>query len=166
MRLYIVRHAIAYEQDPRQWPDDRDRPLTDAGKQKFRRAAAGLRRLVSGVDLVLSSRLKRAWQSAAILKEDAGWPAPAPCEALEPGHFSPKAALAALQPHAGAGSVALVGHEPSLSELVSYLLAGDQTQIQVEMKKGGVACIELGAHLQGGAGTLLWLAAPKLLRRA
>jgi phosphohistidine phosphatase len=166
MRLYIVRHAIAYERDSRQWPDDRDRPLTDAGKQRFRRAAAGLGRLVPAVDLVLSSRLKRAWQTAAILKEDAGWPAPAPCEALEPEHFSPGAALAAIQPHARAGSIALVGHEPSLSELVSYLLAGDQTHISVEMKKGGVACIELGTHRHGGAGTLLWLAAPKLLRLA
>jgi phosphohistidine phosphatase len=164
MRLYLVRHAIAYEHDPRRWPDDRDRPLTDAGKQKFRRAAAGLGRLVSGVELVLSSRLKRAWQTAAILEEDAGWPAAAPCEALEPGHFSPPAALAVLQPRAGTGTVALVGHEPSLSELVSYLLAGDQTSLSVEMKKGSVACIEMGRHLHAGAGTLLWLAPPKLLR--
>ena len=57
--------------------------------------------------------------------------------------------------------------EAVLQELLARypnLLAGDQTSLSVEMKKGGVACIEMGRHLHAGAGTLLWLAPPKILR--
>jgi phosphohistidine phosphatase len=165
MLLYLVRHAIAYQRDPQQWPDDRDRPLTAAGEKRFRQAARGLREFVSGVDLVLSSRLARAWQTAALLERVAGWPPPVPCAALEPGHL-PHEVLAALQPHAGLGAAALVGHEPGMGELASYLLTGEPGHVAVEMKKGAVECLQMGAGLQPGSAVLRWLAPPKLLRAA
>src|SRR5919108_1086248 len=110
MRVYLVRHAIAYNRDPEAWPSDRDRPLTDAGVKKFRRAARGLQQFVPEVDTVLSSRLTRAWQTAGILMEEASWPAAVACAALEPGHPAPEA-VAAPPAHATAAGVALVGHE-------------------------------------------------------
>ena len=58
--LYIVRHARAGHADPTVWPNDADRRLTDDGIARFREAAAGLRRLVPSVDVVLSSSFARA----------------------------------------------------------------------------------------------------------
>src|SRR5215471_19083588 len=110
MYLYLVRHAIAFEPDPAQWPDDRDRPLTPEGEKRFRQAALGLRELVPSVDAVLSSPLVRAWQTAAILARKAGWPEPQRFDALEPGTPPPvmrKGGVACLEfdnaPRAGGG---------------------------------------------------------------
>src|SRR5260221_325312 len=112
MLLYLVRHAIADDPDPARWPDDRDRPLTEDGEKKFRKVAEGLARLVPSVDVLLSSSLVRAWQTAVILQKRAGWPEPVRLPALEAGGAAADV-VEGLQPHASAASVALVGHEPS-----------------------------------------------------
>ena len=95
MYVYLVRHAIAFEPDSSAWPDDRERPLTPAGQKRFRRAARGLRTLVPSVDLMLSSPLTRAWQTAEVLQQVARWPAPTRFEPLEPGR-APEEVLEAL----------------------------------------------------------------------
>ena len=159
MDLYLVRHAIAETRDPGRWPDDAKRPLTKEGAARFRRAARGLRRIVPTVELVLASPYTRAWQTAEILRDDAAWPAPEPCPALE-GDKAPADALELLQQHGERSSVALVGHEPYLSSLASLLLAGDERSIPIELKKGGVILLEL-AH---GSASLRWSASPKILR--
>ena len=76
MYLYLVRHAIAHGRDPECWPDDSRRPLTPEGEEDFRGAARGLGRVVPEVDMLLSSSYERAWRTAEILAEQAGWPAP------------------------------------------------------------------------------------------
>jgi phosphohistidine phosphatase len=162
MNLYLVRHAIAAERDPVRWPDDSQRPLTPEGEKRFRRAARGLGSLVRSVDVVLSSPWARAWRTAELLTNEAGWPAPAACEALESGR-APAEVLQALQPHSNAGAVALVGHEPSLHELASYLLTADSLHVSIEMRKGGVARLEIDESLRPGTATLKWLLAPKML---
>jgi phosphohistidine phosphatase len=163
MDLYLVRHGVAYEADVTRWPDDRGRPLTPDGEKRFRRAASGLAAFVPSVDVVLSSSLNRAWRTAELLESDAKWPKPVVCEALEPGG-SPAGVLQALQVHTGAKSVALVGHEPSMHELVSYLLTADTTHAQVEFRKGGVARLDLSDGLRPGTARLVWLLVPKILR--
>ena len=52
----MVRHAIAFERDRRRWPDDALRPLTPAGKRRFRKAAGGLRQWSARVHFTLSDR--------------------------------------------------------------------------------------------------------------
>jgi phosphohistidine phosphatase len=163
MDLYLVRHGVAYDADAARWPDDRDRPLTPEGEKRFRRAARGLAELVDPVDVLLSSPFSRAWRTAELLSAEAGWPKPVACDALEAGG-SPAGVLQALQPRAGEKAVALVGHEPSMSELVSYLLTADTTHAQVEFRKGGVARLELDEGLQPGTARLVWLLAPRILR--
>ena len=143
MDLYLVRHGIAYEPDPAQWPDDKDRPLTPEGEKKFRQAARGLRELVPSVSAVLSSPWARAWRTAEILEKEAHWPAPVASEALESGR-SPADALQALQPFDTSAGVVLVGHEPNMHELASYLLTADTGHAQIEFRKGGVAYLQLG----------------------
>jgi phosphohistidine phosphatase len=161
--LYLVRHAIAFDADPTQWPDDSLRPLTPEGEKRFRRAARGLREIAPSVDVVLSSPWIRAWRTAELLEKEARWPAPVSCEALESGR-APAEVLQALQPYASSGSVALVGHEPSLHELASYLLTADTNHVQLEFRKGAVAALQVDESMRPGAARLLWLAPPKILR--
>jgi phosphohistidine phosphatase len=163
MNLYLVRHAIAFNPDPATWPDDRDRPLTPDGEKKFRRAVRGLKALVPGVDVVLSSPLVRAWRTAELLQKTGGWPEPTRFDQLEPG-TPPTDVVDALKPHASARSLALVGHEPSLHELLSYLLTGDPSNVRATMKKGGVACLTINDGPRAGSAALQWVLQPRVLR--
>src|SRR5438552_3782512 len=115
MDLYLVRHAAAFEPDVMTWPDDRERPLTPDGEKRFKREARGLRKIMDPVEVLLSSPLVRAWRTAEIVSKQAKWPDPVACEALA-GEHPPAEILEALQEHAHAGSIALVGHEPNLHE--------------------------------------------------
>jgi phosphohistidine phosphatase len=161
--LYLVRHAVAFSRDPTRWPDDGERPLTPEGEARFRKAARGVRRIVTSVDVVLSSPLLRAWRTAELLEEEAGWPAPKPEPVLEAGR-SPAEGIEVIEPHLDVASLALVGHEPYLSELASILLTGSPTSLTMAMKKGGVGHLRLEDGLRRGTASLRWLVTPKALR--
>jgi phosphohistidine phosphatase len=118
---------------------------------------------VPTVERVLSSPYVRAWQTAEILRDEAGWPAPERCDALAAAR-SADAALEPLQELCRAGSVALVGHEPYLSSLASLLLAGDGAAVQLELKKGGVISLVCEGDPVSGGALLRWSASPKILR--
>jgi phosphohistidine phosphatase len=162
MDVYIVRHAIAEKRDSVRWPDDAKRPLTPDGAVRFRNAAGGLRRIVPEVDVVLASPYTRAWQTAEILRDDAAWPPPDQCPALEAVN-SPNAALDLLQSRSER-SVALVGHEPYLSSLASLLVSGDERALRLELKKGAVALLAFAAEPAPGAALLRWSVSPRILR--
>ena len=162
LRIYLVRHAYAGRADAARWPDDSARPLTEDGIRKFRKAAAGLRRLVPEVELVLSSGFARAWSTAELLHEVAGWPAPRDCPALEAG--KPASGALDVLRELKEETVALSGHEPHLSTLVSLLCAGSEHGLRFELKKGGVAAVEVDSEIAPGSGRLLWAVTPKILR--
>ena len=142
-----MRHGPAGHYDPSRWPDDADRPLSDVGKTKA--AATGLVRVVPAVDAVLASSLARAWQTAELLHE-AGWPEPERLRELEVG--VPAIAMVGLLHRRPEQTLALVGHEPQLSQLASLLCGGGR----FELKKGGAIAIE--------DGTLRWALTPRVLR--
>jgi phosphohistidine phosphatase len=162
VELYLVRHAIAERRDAARWPDDAQRPLTDSGREKFAAVGRGLRRLGVTVDSVLASPYVRAWQTAEILRDEAGWPAPTPCTELEPGP-QPSATIDILGGRSES-SLALVGHEPHLSSLAALVLTGSDDGVRIDLKKGGVICLSCTYPPAAGAGVLRWSAAPKLLR--
>jgi phosphohistidine phosphatase len=164
IRLYLIRHAIAHERDPARWRDDRLRPLTPEGVEKFRRAAAGLGRLAGKVGCLLTSPLVRARQTADILHRVAGWPVP-----LEQVELAPRrtaAQVLALLREQAVDSIALVGHEPDLSRLLAVCVAGPGARLGCQFKKGAAACLAFGSAPRAGQATLEWLATPKLLRAA
>jgi phosphohistidine phosphatase len=165
--LYVVRHAVAQKRDENIWPDDSERPLSTEGEEKFRRAAKGLLRLVPEVGVVLSSPFTRTWRTAEIL-EQLGWPAPVPCEELEPD-YPPYKVLGALARYEGLDTVAIVGHRPGLHELVSYLLTGDilgeDCGSRVQIRKGGAARLSFDGLPEPGVGSLEWVLTPKALRK-
>lgn len=166
MIVYLIRHAKAFDRDPSAFPDDRRRPLTADGRRAFARFARRLARAVPTVELLEASRCTRAWQTAKILHEEAGWPAPSRLEALEEMDGGDPAALVrTLAAMAELGSVAWVGHEPLLGRLASTLLAGDPDAVRLAFKKGAVVAIELDPAIAGGRGRLLWVLTPGLSAR-
>ena len=161
--LYLVRHAFAAHADATRWPDDAARPLTKEGIARFRAAARGLRRLVPTVGSVLSSGYARAWQTAELLHEVAGWNEPEECPALE-AERPATAVLDLLLGHSD-HSIALVGHEPQLSRLASILCTGNEDRLQLELKKGAVASLSFADRVAPAQACLRWAVSPKILRR-
>jgi len=160
MKVYLVRHAVAFERDAAKWPDDAKRPLTPAGEKQFKRVARRLGALFKAPARVLSSPLARAWRTAELLDEHASWPKAVRCEALAPGG-TPQAALDAM---ARAGNLfGVVGHEPSLGELAAFLLSGQDARASFQFKKGGSCCIEFSGQIEPGKGRLRWLLTPRVL---
>jgi len=166
MDLLIVRHAIAFERNPRRWRDDGERPLSPEGMVRARKAAAGLRHITDRPQCVLSSPLVRARQTAAILAEKAGWPQAVECAALAPDG-PPEEVFSALAPHKEK-IVAVVGHQPSLGRLLAaclppQVLGGIDPQA-FEFKKMGVALVSFAKSARAGGGTLQWFVPPRILR--
>ncbi len=164
MRLYLVRHAIAAQRDLRRWPDDRQRPLTTAGAQRFKRGAKQLVALMQAggtVARLITSPLDRAMQTAALLHR-AGLPIPVEESVLAPGRTATRV-LAVLRAHA-VESIVVVGHEPDLGRLLAVCIAGPDAKLAVRFRKGGAACLAFPAAPRVGEATLEWLLPPKALR--
>jgi len=162
MELLLIRHAIAETRDARRWPDDRERPLSRLGQERATRAARGLRRLKIRPALLLSSPLKRARQTGAILALAAHWPRAHTCAQLSPGASAQQllAHLATLK----ATRLAIIGHEPQLSQLLELCLGEPGTGLRMEFKKLAVVGLRFAQRPAAGAGQLQWLLPPRLLR--
>ena len=153
MQLCFLRHG---EADWPHWtrPDD-ERPLTDFGKKEVRQVAEFLDRLKVKPNLVVTSPLPRALQTAEAaaeqlkikLRQD---------QALEPG-FGISELKAVLKRHPSK-VLMLVGHEPDFSSVISALTGGF-----VKMSKAGVALIDIDPETEKGR--LLWLFPPKFARK-
>ena len=113
--------------------------------------------------MVLASPYVRAWQTAELVRDEAGWADPKRCPALA-AHRPTDDALVPLRTHAEHESVALVGHEPNVSSLASLLVAGDEGSLALEAKKGGVVLITFAGPPAPGSGVLRWSVTPKILR--
>ncbi len=159
MRLLIIRHAIAIARGTPDIPDA-DRPLTEEGEKKFRKAAEGLARIVGRPDEILTSPWLRALRTAEIAAEGWGKLAPKKTPALAGGSFEDLAAV--LDGYPEGATIALVGHEPWLSALLARLL-GTPDDERVEFKKGGVAVVDIPGRLADGGQLRMYLP-PKVLR--
>lgn len=163
MRLLVVRHGAAEDKDEfaRTGRADDLRPLTADGKRDMREGARGLRNVVPKIDVLATSPLIRAIETAEVLGA-----------AYEREHVvvdelrpeSPYADLARwARQHAKRDVVAIVGHEPHLSGLVSWLLAGSSTTF-VDLKKGAACLIEIDKTPSAASAMLLWSMTPRQLR--
>jgi len=166
MRVLLIRHAIA--EDRIVWAarggDDLERPLSSEGRKRMRRIAETLAWLEPEIDVLLTSPARRAVESAQILLASLpGEPAFQKAPELAPDGTS-AGVLQRLKSHRGATAVALVGHEPNLSRLASYLLTGGERDF-VEMKKGAGALLDFPDRVAAGAARLRWLVPPGLSRR-
>jgi phosphohistidine phosphatase len=165
VELIVVRHGPSEERSPRRWPNDDDRPLTPEGAEETRRAAKGLLRLVGKVDRFVTSPAERARRTAEILRE--GWEDPPRLEVaaeLAPGApASP--VLAAVSERAKPQSrCLLVGHEPTLGELVGLATMGECVSL-VRLAKSGAASLTFDRAVVPSGATLEWLLTRKQLIR-
>jgi phosphohistidine phosphatase len=147
-------------------PRDEDRPLTPEGRAKMRKAAAGLLNTQPAFSRIATSPLKRAAQTADIVKQayaHAG--APTVLKDLAPGgSFEKILAFLKEQPHES--DVLLVGHQPSLGRFLSTLV-WPGAPVDIPLKKGGVARVDLFFPPTPGprfTSELRWLLTPKQLR--
>jgi phosphohistidine phosphatase len=161
LELYLIRHGLAAERGPA-WPDDSKRPLTSRGIAVMRREGRGLKALGVGFDVIISSPLVRARQTAEAVAE-AFTPKPpiVLSDALAPAGAH-AAVLQDLARHARKERIALVGHEPNLGELAARLLG---LRNAVPFKKGAVCRLDFAVLPPKGRGELRWFATPKMLRK-
>jgi len=165
MNLYLLRHGIAIPNDDPETVPDSDRPLSAKGIKRMRKAAKGLRRLGIRFDGVLTSPFVRARQTAEMVAQALGLGDHLEeISTLAPGH-SVSDLWTSLAPYQDREHLLLVGHEPFLSTLLSYLLThNEKHSIAIDFKKGGVCRVEITALPPNKAGTLHWLLTPKQLR--
>ena len=154
MQLYFLRHG---EADWPGWikPDD-ERPLTDFGKKEVRQVAKFLSRLKVKADLIVTSPLPRALQTAEVAAEELKTKLRQD-EALEPG-FGISELRNVVKRH-GSKVLMLVGHEPDFSSVISVL-----TGAFLKLSKAGVVLVDI--DLETEKGRLLWLFPPKFARKA
>jgi len=160
MILYLVRHGIAVDRSDPKCPPEAERPLTARGVQKTRSAALGLRAMGAKPDVLITSPLVRAVQTAEIFAEALGFPVDKirVNDSLKPA--GNPAEIIREMSHIRAKEVACFGHAPHV-DLTIAQLAGARAPF-TELKKAGVACLErASAH---GAWQLLWVVTPRLLR--
>jgi phosphohistidine phosphatase len=157
MMLLIVRHATAARPDTPGMADE-DRPLTPRGRERFKKAARGLAEIMPAPDLLLTSPLRRARETAEIAGKT--WKVTPREEPLLAGG-NPEALLAAVAARSENSVVALVGHEPDMSRLLAHVVGGLGERLP--FKKGGAALVDLDDGAAGN-GRLIWFMPPRLLR--
>lgn len=156
--LYLIRHGLAGQHGD--YENDWERPLTEEGKHKTRQVAKRLSELGAKFDLILTSPLVRAKQTAEILQEAGLSKHLEEAAYLAPGG-SIQAWLDWLEDWTSEKPLALVGHEPDLTTWAETLVWGN-AQGRLILKKAGV--IGLTLPLSGSPiaqGQLFWLTPPR-----
>jgi phosphohistidine phosphatase len=159
VKLLLVRHAAAVPSGTPGVPDD-ERPLTPEGASKFRVAAKGLARIARRPDVLLTSPLPRARATAEIAARAFKRIEPTVEPAL--AHGSVDEIMTALGKRPPNATIALVGHEPTLSMILARLLGAADGE-RLAFKKGGAALVDLPDGPSAG-GQLIWFLKPKVLR--
>jgi len=164
MQLLIIRHAVAEDrlEFARRNANDDERPLTTKGLERMRQGAAGLRQLAGRIDVLATSPLRRARQTADIVQDALEAPKPMVADELAPGR-GPEAVAGWLALLPEDATIAIVGHEPDSSELLGWLTTG-VAQSFVAFKKGGACLLDVDNPPRAGSAQLLWLLTPKQLR--
>jgi phosphohistidine phosphatase len=165
MNLYLMRHGIALPADDPSVSDDRERPLTQKGIKRVRKAARGVRRLKIPFDAVLTSPLVRARQTADIIADALGIEA----RLEEISGLAPESTVEhlmfGLTRYHDREHLLLVGHEPLLSDALSHLLCvRHPSTVNIELKKGSLCRVEVDALPAASPAKLHWLLTPKQLR--
>ncbi|MEH2151520.1 phosphohistidine phosphatase SixA [Nostoc sp.] len=163
MELYLIRHGIA--EDKGLGIKDEERSLTKEGRQKTEKVAQKLVKLGLNFDLILTSPLVRARQTAEILIAEK-----LSSQLEESRHLAPDGQISSwlkdwLEPrnYSQNTQLALVGHEPNLSNWAEILLWGEAKASLVLKKAGmiGIKLPETGSPL--GRSQMFWLTPPKYL---
>lgn len=158
MKLVVVRHAAAVERSSK--ISEETRYLTPEGRVFFRKTARTM--LKNGVEpgLILTSPLLRAVQTADILAETLAYSGPFLVrDELRPG-FDRQALDRILDDYRSVDEMVLVGHEPDLSTLVSFLISRPGG---FNFKKGAAVKLKIDPSNLAASSSFKWLAFGKKL---
>ena len=161
MDIYFIRHGIAA--DPADYSCDEDRPLIPKGREKTLVVAQKLKQIGVKFDLILTSPLIRAQETAKILL------AVGLSSVLE--EFSPLAPNGDIQEFLQRwetfdygqteGAIALVGHQPDLTNWAEQFIWGE-IQEKLVLKKAGIIGLSVPPVASPlGQSQLLLLTSPK-----
>jgi phosphohistidine phosphatase len=154
MDLIILRHGKAEDSNP---GGDSARELVEKGRQQAHRQAKLLKNAGLWPEIVLTSPLVRARQTAHEFCESAGIPGAVIQGWLACG-MNPETAMEELAGFQEFKRVAIVGHEPDLSRLIQWILGASGGEVNV--KKGTIACLRVNPPARHGL--LKYLIPPKL----
>lgn len=156
MKCYFLRHGVAVEAEEFRGSDS-DRPLTDEGRERMAREARTMAKLDLDLELIVSSPLVRAKQTAEIVAKALGMHDRLIEDDRAGLGFGPARLGELLREHSDAKSILLVGHEPSMSQTIGQVVGG----ARIDFKKGALARVDFAAPSSGGI--LLWVVPPKVL---
>jgi phosphohistidine phosphatase len=148
-QLWLLRHGEAVPHDSK---PDQDRELTPRGRLQASAAGVALAGLSIEFAACYTSPKLRALETASLACEHLGT-VPEPVGSIG-GAFDRDDALELLLGHDEDARVLVVGHEPSLSQVVLDLTGG-----RIDLKKGGIAAV----RVERAAGELLVLMRPREL---
>ena len=159
MIVYFLRHASAGKSvsNPEK---DAARPLDEEGIEQCRYVGRVLAALEIGVDVVISSPLKRATQTASLVANELGHEGKLQIEnALKPdAEYEDFRKM--LQRYQKNEAVMVVGHNPSLSSFLSMATSRRGADDGIDLKKGAVARVEV----DNKSAVLQWCLTPKIAR--
>ena len=161
MELYFLRHGIAGNRDPKQFPDDRLRPLTDHGKAQIVTIAKKLKSFDIKFDFVVSSPYLRAAQTAELFAKV--FKVNKECfkfTNLLASETNPKDLFKFLKQNRCSDSfrILVTGHEPFLSRLISKLLSGKK-HLEIRLEKSAICKLTV-RKLKKGSAAFHWLLPP------
>ena len=161
MLVYLIRHGIAIDREEPDCPPDAERALTKKGIARVRIVMKGILQLGAKPDLILSSPLVRAWQTAELAAKALHYPKDKirRSEALLP-EAEPAELMKELA-RTKAEQVLCTGHAPHMDEFISQ--ATGNRRSFTALKKAGVACLEF-EEFSPGAGVLTALYPPRVFR--
>jgi phosphohistidine phosphatase len=159
MFLYFLRHASA-GQSLISTKKDEKRGLDKDGIEQCGYIGRALAALGVQVEIIVSSPLKRATQTAALVGNEMGHEGKLVMEnAVRPqGTFSDFQKM--LEKYSRLESVMVVGHNPNLGEFLGRVICEGGCEAVVELKKGAVAKVEMRRN----SGSLSWCITPRILR--
>jgi phosphohistidine phosphatase len=159
MIIYFLRHASAGSHLNNLKKDEK-RPLDAEGIEQCGLVGRALAALNAQPDVIISSPLKRATQTASLVGNEIGYEAKLQLEvALRPGaSFSDFRRM--LEKYSKYEAIMVVGHNPSITDFLARIIAKAGCEALIEFKKGAVARVETARR----AATLNWFFTPKLAR--
>jgi phosphohistidine phosphatase len=158
MELYLLRHAIAEDHSPS--GRDADRRLTDDGRKKLRKVLERARKASVTPTLILSSPLKRAFETAEIAAHELGYSSDiGVTNALTPDS-TPQRVWTEIRAHRDEAAILIAGHEPLFSATVAWMLGSSRDM--VDFKKAALVRIDFSSLGAEPRGVLEWMITAKL----
>jgi phosphohistidine phosphatase len=161
MIVYFLRHANAGQKRLNPVLDEK-RPLDKEGIEQCRYVGRLLNSMDAHVDLILSSPLKRATQSASMVGNEIEYEQKIEVTPVLRPNAAYESFRGLLHQIADLEAVMVVGHNPNMSQFLSLLVTGGLSERAIDMKKGSIARVEMGPKRS----VLNWLVTPRLVKTA